>query len=81
VQGKDGGKPASSRATKRYIAIRQNWGMHVCMNHAVKLSKNGRITVPKELQDKHSWTKDTVLKWTVNGDLAEVGAASRSPSH
>ena len=50
------------------------------MNREIKLSKNGRITIPKDLRDKHGWTKGTTLEWAVKGDWVELAELPRKPS-
>jgi AbrB family looped-hinge helix DNA binding protein len=60
---------------KRYVAIRQNRRITVCMNYTGKLSKNGRITIPKELREKHGWTEGTRLKWVIkDGNIEIIGS-------
>ena len=50
------------------------------MNREIKLWKSGRITIPKDLRDKHGWTKGTTLEWTVKGDWVELAELPRKPS-
>jgi AbrB family looped-hinge helix DNA binding protein len=42
------------------------------MNYTVKLSKNGRITIPKELREKHGGTEGSRLKWLIKDGSIEI---------
>ncbi len=42
------------------------------MRKSIIIAKDGRITIPKELQDQFGWAKGDLLAWEVQGEFAKV---------
>ena len=47
------------------------------MRKSIIIAKDGRITIPKELQDQFGWAKGVLLAWEVQGEYAKVSLKQR----